>query len=69
MGFKIMTSIRLAHAEACANAVAGLALAQGVLWAFGLPLGEAVALNVVMLAVSYVRAFVLRLVFAKVAAE
>jgi hypothetical protein len=60
-----MTPIRLVHAEACANAIAGLALAQGVLWAFGLPVGKAITLNVVMLAVSYARAFVLRVVFAR----
>jgi hypothetical protein len=60
-----MTHVRLVHAEACANAAAGLALAQAVLWAFGMPVEKAIALNAVMLAVSYVRAFVLRLVFAR----
>lgn len=61
-----MTSIRLAHCEACANAVAGLVIAQGVLWAFGMPMHEAIVLNIVMLAVSYARSFVLRLVFSRI---
>src|SRR5271163_1573226 len=62
-----MTSIRLAHLEAAANAVVGLGLAQAILWAFGMPLGEAVTLNMVFLAMSYARSFVLRLVFRRVA--
>jgi hypothetical protein len=59
-----MSTIRYAHFEAAANSIAGIVLAQLVLWAFGLPLGEAIWLNLVMIAVSYARAFLLRLLFA-----
>lgn len=61
-----MTSLQLAHAESAANAIAGLVLAQAVLFEFGVPVGEAVELNVAMLAVSYVRSLVLRLIFSRV---
>jgi hypothetical protein len=60
-----MTHLQLAHAESAANAVAGLVLAQLVLFAFGVPVREAVALNIAMLAVSYARSFVLRLIFSR----
>lgn len=59
------TNHKLCHYEALANALAGLALAQGVLWAFGMPVGEAIELNAAMLAVSYARSFGLRLLFAR----
>lgn len=62
-----MTALHLAHAEACANAIAGLVLAQAVLFAFGIPVPEAVMLNFAMLAVSYARSFILRLIFARLA--
>lgn len=62
-----MTRLQLAHAESAANAVSGLVLAQVVLFAFGVPTREAVALNFAMLAVSYARSLVLRLIFSRVA--
>jgi hypothetical protein len=55
----------LAHFEAAANSIIGIVLAQLVLLAFGVPLHEAVALNAVMIGVSYARSFVLRLAFAR----
>lgn len=60
-----MSSIRHAHWEAAANSVAGVVLAQLVLWVFGLPFDEAVWLNFVMIIVSYVRAVLLRLIFSR----
>ena len=51
------------HAEAATNAVAVFVLAQFVLFAFNLPFGESIALNASMLAVSYVRAFIIRRIF------
>jgi hypothetical protein len=57
-------SYRLAHAEAAANSVLGIVLAQIVLFAFGIELREAVALNAVMIGVSYCRSFLLRIFFA-----
>lgn len=59
-----MSIVRLAILEAAANSIAGIVLAQIVLWAFGLPLLEAITLNVVMIIVSYVRSLVLRMIFA-----
>lgn len=59
-----MSDVRLAHIEALLNCITGVVLAQLVLWAFGVPLHEALALNVVMILVSYVRSFVLRMIFA-----
>ena len=58
-------SQRLAHshAEAITNSIVGAALAQAVLWLFGMPLDEAVALNVTMIIISYLRAFVIRRAF------
>jgi len=58
---------RHAHFEAAANSVAGIILAQLVLLAFGVPIGKALALNATMLVVSYARAFVLRILFARMA--
>lgn len=55
----------LAHFEAAANSVIGIALAQLVLFAFDVPLHEAVALNAAMIGVSYARSFVLRVMFAR----
>jgi hypothetical protein len=57
----------IAHFEAAANSVIGIALAQLVLFAFGVPLHEAAVLNAVMIGVSYARSFVLRVVFDRLA--
>jgi hypothetical protein len=51
------------HSEAIANAIIGAGLSQFVLWLFGMPTGEAVWLNAVMIGVSYGRAFLLRRIF------
>lgn len=58
---------RLAHAEAALNAVLGIVIAQVVLWLFGIPLSLAIVMNLVMLAASYARSFVLRILFARLA--
>lgn len=57
---------RLRHAEALSNAVAGIVLAQVVLWLFGVPLMSAIGMNAVLFGVSYARAFVLRGLFARI---
>jgi hypothetical protein len=57
-------SYRLAHAEAAANSVLGIVIAQIVLFAFGIAFREALALNAVMIGVSYCRSFFLRIFFA-----
>jgi hypothetical protein len=44
--------IRHSHLEAVCNAVIGIAIGQIVLWMFGLPVREAVNLNLAMLAAS-----------------
>jgi hypothetical protein len=61
-------SQRLAHshAEALTNSIVGAALAQAVLWLFGMALAEAVSLNLTMITVSYLRAFVIRRAFERV---
>ena len=60
-----MTANRWAHAEAFAQVAIGAVLAQIVLWLFGVHLAEAIALNCVMLAVSYVRSYAIRRAFSK----
>jgi hypothetical protein len=55
----------MSHAEATANALIGAGLSQLVLWLFGMPITEALYLNVVMIGVSYARAFALRRMFAR----
>lgn len=64
-----MTTIHLAHAEAAANTIAGLVLIQAMLWAFGIPIILAWKLNITALVISYVRSFVLRLIFMRWAAR
>jgi hypothetical protein len=54
------------HSEAVANALIGAGLSQLVLWIYGVPLTEALSLNVTMIGVSYGRAFVLRRIFTRV---
>jgi hypothetical protein len=51
------------HMETAINAVVGIPLSQGVLWIFGLPIGEAVLVGVVMFLVSYLRGFLVRRIF------
>lgn len=53
----------MAHAESLSNAIAGLVIAQIVLWLWGLPAHEAVGLNAVMFGASYARSLLLRWVF------
>jgi len=55
--------VALSHAEAIANSLVGAGLSQLVLWAYGVPLTEAVSLNVTMIGISYGRSFVLRRIF------
>jgi hypothetical protein len=53
----------LCHGEALANTVTGIAIAQGFLWLFGVAFNEALALNAVMFTVSYVRSYIIRMLF------
>ena len=59
-----MSDGRLAHAEAAINTVAGIILAQIVLFAWGMRFMEAAGLNVTFLVVSYARMYVIRRIFA-----
>ncbi len=52
-----------AHAEAAAQNIVGVVMAQFVLWCFSIPLASAIGLNIVMFILSYARTYVLRRVF------
>lgn len=54
------------NVEAIANSIIGAVLGQLVLWLFGVPITEAVSLNITMIGVSYARAFALRRLFERV---
>ena len=54
---------KLAHMEAAANTVIGVIIGQTVLFVFGIPVTEAIPITAIIIALSYVRSFVLRLVF------
>ncbi len=54
---------KLAHMEATANTVIGVVIGQYVLFVFGIPVIESVPITAIIIALSYVRSFVLRLVF------
>jgi hypothetical protein len=56
---------RLTHAEAAANAFAGIILSQLVPACFGVAVTQAVTLNATMVGVSYARAYALRRLFAR----
>lgn len=58
-------SLCLTHAEAFFNAIVGLVLMQGMLWAFGIALALAWKLNICGLCLSYARSFALRMIFAR----
>jgi|GEM_PF-3864390 phosphate/sulfate permease len=58
---------RLRHAEAVSNAILGIALAQLILWLFGIPLSSAISMNIAMFAASYARALLLRILFTRIA--
>ena len=45
--------------------VAGTIIAQIILWAFGRPFSEAVALNIVFFVASYARTYAIRRLFAR----
>lgn len=60
-------SLRLTHGEAAANAIVGLVLIQVMLVAFGVALALAWKLNICGLLLSYIRSFVLRMLFARLA--
>lgn len=53
----------LAHVEAAANTFIGVIIGQCVLLIFGIPVTEAIPITVIIITLSYVRSFVLRLVF------
>jgi hypothetical protein len=63
LGHHRQTNSRLAHAEAAANTLIGIIIGQGVLFAFGVPVMEAVPITVIIISLSYMRSFVLRLIF------
>ena len=58
-----MTSRQLAHIEAAANTIIGSLIGQIALWAYGLPLMHALSLNATLIALSYVRSYVIRRLF------
>lgn len=60
-----MTRHQLAHMEAAANVIAGIVLTQLILFIYGMSMREAAAWNGVFLVVSYIRSFVIRLLFAR----
>ena len=51
------------HAEAACQMITGTVLAQGVLWCFDVPLGDALWINAVMFCVSYIRTYAIRRAF------
>lgn len=53
------------HLEAATNMVVGTILGQAIMWGFGLGLSTAVWLNVAFVTQSYIRAYLLRLWFAR----
>ena len=59
-----MNDGRLAHVEAAVNTVAGIILAQIVLFIWGMRFMEAAGLNVTFLVVSYARMYIIRRIFA-----
>jgi len=56
-------SRRLAAYEAGANMVAGTIMSNIVLFAFGLPLAENIAITAIMIVASFVRSYVIRRIF------
>ena len=58
-----MTHTHLAHMEAAANTVIGIIIGQSVLFAFGIPITDSIRITVIIIALSYWRSFVLRIVF------
>lgn len=54
---------RLAHMEAAANTIIGVVIGQSVLFVFGIPVTEAIPITVIIITLSYIRSFVLRLAF------
>jgi hypothetical protein len=54
------------HAEALANVMIGIPVGQAVLWVCGVPIVEALWLNVVMLGLSYARSYVIRRIFTRI---
>lgn len=55
---------RLVHCEAFANAILGIVLAQAIIWMFfRIEFQQAVLLNIVMIGVSYIRNYVMRILF------
>lgn len=51
------------HTETTGQIVAGTVVAQVVLWCFGIPLGAAAALNVVMTVLMYLKTYYVRSIF------
>ncbi len=59
-----MNDKRMAHLEAAVNTVAGIIIAQVVLFAWGMRFVEAAGLNVTFLVASYARMYIIRRMFA-----
>jgi hypothetical protein len=51
------------HAEALVNMFVGSAMGQAALWAFGMPLGRALTMNLTLLFLSYWRQYFIRRIF------
>ena len=64
-----MTESSWAHVETTAQMVFGCILAQAVLWGFGVALTDAIAINICMFFVSYLRTYAIRRVFGFVRAR
>ena len=54
------------HLEAFANAIVGIAIAQILLWLYGIAFSQALSLNIAMFAASYARSFLIRIIFARI---
>ena len=59
-----MTESQWAHLESAAQIIGGTIIAQIILWAFGFPMHEALALNFAFIGASYIRQYVIRRSFA-----
>jgi hypothetical protein len=62
-----MSSRKLCHIESVLNAVLGITMAQAILWLFAVPFSDAIGMNRVLFFTSWARAFVLRILFARIA--
>jgi hypothetical protein len=57
------------HAEALVDMFVGSAMGQAALWAFGMPLGRALSMNLTLLFLSYWRQYFIRRIFNRIASH